>query len=423
MITDHDVVVIGAGVAGLAAATRLRAAGRDVLLIEAADRIGGRTHTIDVPGHPGAWIDRGATWLHTAERNPLVAIAHAAGEPLIDADRPRRWRLRVGDHDATAEETAAFHAARARFEATIRPRAAEEPDIAFAAAMDAMRDDPWAATIEHWEAAQIAAADPSRFSLRDWLINDLDGGNRIVPGGIGAFVARRLAPPAGAVRLNTPARAIDWSGPIRVDTDAGTIRARAAIVTVSTGVLARLPFRPALPTATLDAIAALPMGLLTKVAFPTHASAAVALGETHSLRRMMTRGTPAMSFTARPYGQPYLQSFIGGPTAWTLSREGPAATAAFARDQLVALLGADILRDVEAPIIADWGADPLHAGSYAYATVGHWQARATLATPLADGNLILAGEAPVTDGLAGTVAGAWNSGTAAAETVLTTLPK
>ncbi|MCX7383853.1 MAG: FAD-dependent oxidoreductase [Alphaproteobacteria bacterium] len=420
-MTDCDVVVIGAGVAGLAAAATIRAAGRSCVLIEASGRIGGRALTTNPSGFGGAWFDHGATWLHAAERNPLVGIAEAAGETVIDTDKHRNWRLQIGERLATSAEAAAFEAFRDRFEAVVRPRARAEPDISFADAMATLRDDPWAATVELWEAAQIAAADPARFSLRDWDINDLDGGNRIVEGGIGAFIARRLGPAAGEVSLETRAERIDWSGPIRVETNRGTIRAATAIVTVSTGVLSSLPFAPALPASHQAALDGLPMGLLTKIAIPAISADRLGLPDNISLRRQAVPGVPMMSFTAWPFGRPYLQGFVGGPAAWELAREGQAATADFALAQVRALLGADAARSLGAPLVTGWAGDPNFLGSYAYATVGNAAARAALAVPLADGRLQVAGEAVCTDGLAGTLGGAYLSGTAAAHTALAAL--
>ena len=422
MITDVDVAVVGAGVAGLTAAAAVRAAGRSCTLIEASGRIGGRAFTDCPAALAGAWFDHGATWLHAAERNPLADIARAAGETLIDSDAVRRSRLYIGTHVANAEETRTYHAAWAEFETMARARAQIAPDIAFADAMAPMRANPWAATIELWEAAQIAAADPARLSLRDWWVNDLDGQNLIVEGGIGAFVARRLGAMAGPVMRDTPATRICWNDGIHVETARGTLHAQAAIVTVSTGVLAAgLPFTPALPAAMQAAIAGLPMGLLTKIALPACGTDRLGLPETLSLRRQVTPGEPSMSFTAWPFGRPYIQSFLGGPTAWDLSRAGPAATEDFARAQLRTLLGSHADRTLGPAVVTSWGEDPWHRGSYAYATVGNAGARAILATPLASGRLVFAGEAACTDGLAGTVGGAYRSGAAAAAGVLSAL--
>ena len=75
MTVDVDVVVIGAGLAGLGAATALRQQGRSAIVLEAADRIGGRAWTAYPPALGGVWFDMGAIWLHDAENNPLTPIA------------------------------------------------------------------------------------------------------------------------------------------------------------------------------------------------------------------------------------------------------------------------------------------------------------------------------------------------------------
>lgn len=66
-----EAVVVGAGIAGLTAAYELLAAGKDVLVLEARDRIGGRTHTIDLAS---AIVDLGASWLHGPRGNPLTGF-------------------------------------------------------------------------------------------------------------------------------------------------------------------------------------------------------------------------------------------------------------------------------------------------------------------------------------------------------------
>ena len=69
-------LVVGAGVSGLTAARRLRLLGWDVVVLESRDRIGGRTHTIDLAGHP---LDLGASWIHGPVGNPLMAYLDQAG--------------------------------------------------------------------------------------------------------------------------------------------------------------------------------------------------------------------------------------------------------------------------------------------------------------------------------------------------------
>lgn len=417
-MSTADVIVIGAGVAGLAAAAALRAAGRSCMVLEAAGQVGGRARTVMVGGDA---FDLGATWLHDADRNPLADLARAHGDVLADADAARGRVLLTDGRTATAEEEAGYWRAAALFDRICHDRARQEPDISVTAAIAALRDDPWMDTIETWEAAQIAAADPRRLSVRDWSANDLQGRNLWVTGGIGALVARRLARLAGTVALDTRATRIAWDGDLMVvETSQGTLRAGSCIVTVSVGVLAAggIVFDPPLPASHRDAIAGLPMGLLTKVALHVPGTERFGLAPGTSLRRRLVRALePAMSFHFWPGGAAHIAGFVGGPVAWELAQGGEGATKAFARQQLADALGAEAVAAVGEITVSPWGTDPLHRGAYAYAVAGQAGARATLGTPLAGGRLVFAGEAVCTDGLAGTVGGAFLCGERAADIV------
>ena len=414
MIFDTEVIVVGAGVAGLAAAAALRRDGKACEVLEANTRIGGRAWTDHPASLGGAAFDHGASWLHAAERNKLAGLARAHGDTLIATDSDWTRHIRVGNRPATAAELAQYDEAWERTYASAALRASAEPDIAFAEALTKLRGNPWTATVETWEACLIAAADPADFSLLDWRQNELTGTNLNVSGGLGALIARRLA---GPVHLATPVSHIDWDRPgggVSVTTPRGPLTARACIVTVSTGVLAagRLTFAPALPPQQQAAIAALPMGLLTKVALRIGTADRFGLERGTSLHRQVKPGQPAMFFLALPGGADHLIGFVGGPAAWDLSRAGPAATEAFARAEFAGLLGADAAATLGGAVVTTWGEDPAFLGAYAYAKPSHAAARAAMDAPL--GPLLFAGEAWCTDGLAGTVGGAFNSGERAA---------
>jgi len=418
-----DVVVIGAGVAGLAAAAAVRRAGRRSIVIEAGERIGGRAWTAQPAALGGAPIDLGATWLHNADQNPLTAIAQAAGETLIDSDAVREWRTMIGDRAATAGELETYERAWTSFEQTVAQQMADtDGDLSLADASTGFRDDPWCATMLAWEGAIIAAADAADLSARDWLANPLQGRNLMVQGGLGAMIVRRLGPQAGEIRLTTAATRVDWAGPtIKVTTDAGAIEAAACIVTVSTGLLAAgaIRFVPELPAATGAAIAALPMGLATKIAFRAAGPDRLDLPDFTSIdRRIAHERDRFIVFIAWPFGHDHIIGYVGGSAAWELARAGDAAAAGVARAELRALLGADAVRGLaEAAVVSPWGTDPLTRGAYAYVRPGDAGARAALAEPIAGGRLVFAGEA-CAEGLAGTVGGAYFSGEAAARAAL-----
>ena len=415
---DVDVVVIGAGLAGLGAATALRQAGRRAVVLEAADRIGGRAWTAHPPELGGIWFDMGAVWLHNAETNPLVPIAQAAGETLLRSDELRRERTFVGTREATRDEYADFAAAWDRYEVKAGALLREVDDAPLAVVARALPDDPWAVTVETWEGPIICCASADELSLRDWHTNVLSGSNLVPDGGIGAFVARQLGKGLD-IRLRTPASRVTWGGPgVQVETPAGTITARSAIVTVSTGVLSAggIRFDPPLPPATQAAIHAMPMGLAMKVALRATSEDRLGLPLHCSLDRQVKRsGDPTMAFQCWPYKRDYIQGWIGGPAAWDLARAGDAAALDFALGQLRSVLGSRVDRVFTdgSHLVTHWETDPLIRGAYSFVHPGDAGARAALGTPLADGRLVFAGEA-CHSGMTGTVAGAWISGQDAA---------
>src|SRR6476646_9789964 len=107
---DADIVVIGAGAAGIAAARRVMAANRKVIVVEATGQIGGRcltdAATFDVP------FDRGARWLHNPDTNPMIRLARSSGLDVYPA--PLGQKIRVGRRFARAGETEEFLAALVR---------------------------------------------------------------------------------------------------------------------------------------------------------------------------------------------------------------------------------------------------------------------------------------------------------------------
>lgn len=442
MAAEVDAVVVGAGVAGLAAAAELRARGLAVMLFEAAERMGGRAWTA-YPAALGAQpFDHGASWLHDAARNPVVAIARAAGRVLLDAGEVRCQRTFVGSRFASEAESAAYDRAYDRLVAAAEARAANppgppgsgRPPMSLADAMAEAADDAetraWLPTVAAWEGTIIAGADAADLDLIDWRDNLLKGANLAVAGGLGAMVRDCLGRTAGEVRLATPVARIRWQDPggrVAAETARGTVTARAAIVTVSTGVLATegVRFSPPLPRETVEAAHALPMGLLTKVALKARGEDRLDLPPFCSIDRRLERADEAaIVFHAWPFGYDHMIGFIGGRAAWALAEAGRAAVEDFARAELRKLFGARADRAfAPGAVVTTWGTDARFRGAYCFAAPGCAAMRGRLGQPLAEGRLVFAGEAVCADGLAGTVGGAYRSGAAAAATVATYLSR
>jgi monoamine oxidase len=179
-----------------------------------------------------------------------------------------------------------------------------------------------------------------------------------------------------------------------------------------------LAFAPALPKK-LDAASGLPLGLADKLFFhfTGHMDDLDAEGDIFLVGSTTRRAT--MSYQARPFGRPVIQCFFGGEFAAGMEREGFAAMAAFAMDELAALRGGAIRKQLTPLAASFWRGDEFARGSYSYARPGHAGDRAVLAAPV-DNRLFFAGEA-ASSNFFSTVHGAYETGIAAAEAALKSL--
>ena len=408
-----DSVIIGAGAAGLAAARRLSEAGASFRIIEAKAHIGGRVVTDSVT--LGAPVDLGAHWLHSPALNPLT--------PLVDR---YVFRVKQGAEDfriarngailAGAEHDECFAYVDDCFEQIERLRAGER-DCAVADLFPTR--GRWH---DFFEANFVAKQGnpPTQSSALDFARYVWEGDDWPVLDGFGALIARHAQ--GLAVERETPATRIDWGGAsgVRVETPRGDIDARAAIVTVSTGVLANdvIRFTPSLPDWKQQAIADLPLGNCNKVALGFTRNP---FGDLDTVMLMPDLGPEqAVEFVIREGGHNIVTAMINGPFAKALAADGARAMADYALTQLAAIFGNDVKGCVtERLIFADWDHDPWIGGCYAGARIGRYAARAELARPVED-RLFFAGEA-THDRYMGDVHGAHLSGEAAADAVLATL--
>ncbi len=409
-VDDVDVIVIGAGAAGLAATRSLLAAGCKVATLEARSRIGGRAWT----EHGPTPFDHGASFIHAEHINPWTVIARRLRVPtVID---PRGRALFVGSRPASPAELAAFQAARARARDQVTAAGRREAAVSIA---DAVQDaGPWAAQAHAALAPWLLGAENHDADAADFVAG-VDGRDRFVAGGYGSLVCaygRGLA-----VTCEAAVRRIDYSGRgVVVDSIRGRLRGRLAIVTLPQGVLAaeQVRFEPPLPLDRLRAIEALPMGLLAKVALHLDGDP-FGLGDSVYAHHRGT-GPPAALYQIRPGGQDLVVAFVGGSLARELEAAGEATAAAFVLEPLLAIFGHRLRSRLRGVRQTRWGSDPFARGSYAVARPGGAPMREVLARPLAD-RLLFAGEACADHGWAATVAGAHRSGKRAAREALALL--
>lgn len=409
MRADLDVVIIGAGAAGIAAARRLEKSGLSVLLLEAGQRVGGRAWTCDVAGLP---LDLGCGWLHSADRNPWTGIAEASGF-AVDR-RPPAWRQQYRELGfPRAEQEAAATAFAAWSE---RLAAAPPPSDRAADALE-----PGGAWNAYLQAISgfISGAALEQISVTDYLAYDTAATacNWRVSAGYGRLIAASL-PPAIPLRLATPVEAIALDGAgIGIATPAGSIAARSAILTVSTAVLAGGAIRlPAALDAWRHAAACLPLGCDEKLFLEI-------LGDSPFAPETQVIGDPrdarSGAYYIRPLGRPVIECFIGGEGARMLEETGPAAGFAHAIDQLAALFGAEVRRNLRPLVASHWSRMDHVGGAYSHALPGHAAARGDLARPFED-RLFFAGEATHRSDFS-TAHGAYQSGIRAAEEAIAAL--
>jgi monoamine oxidase len=407
---EADIVVIGAGAAGIAAARRIKAANRRVIVVEATGQIGGRcltdTATFDVP------FDRGARWMHNADTSPMVKLARGAGLDVYPA--PPGQKIRVGRRNARAGEIEYFLAALVRANRAIDDASRGKADVSCASALPKDLGD-WAGTAEFMLGANATGKDLKDISAID-RARALERNNAPIAcrQGLGTLIAKlgEQIPLA----LSTPASRIAWSGrDVTVETPAGRIAARAAIITVSSNVLTagNIKFTPDIPKRQLDAAAKLSLGSYDHIALQLPGNP-LGLARDEIIIEQSNSTRTALLFA--DIGSSSMCSIdVAGSFGRDLAAQGEPAMVAFAVEWLTKLFGSDAVAAVKKSSATRWNAAPFALGAMSAAAPGSQPSRKVLTEPI--GCMFLAGEA-THETLWGTVDGAWESGERAAEAAL-----
>lgn len=414
--TRTQVLVIGAGMAGLAAARTLINSGYEVLVLEARDRVGGRIWQTDALGVP---VDVGAAWGTGGQVDPaLERIIDRNGQtgevPAVVYDQSGR-RLTEAERQWLSE-------LREEFIAYVKECQRRGVDLSFQDAEAEFGE------LKHLDAWQRSAL---RYVVRTFIEHEWAGSHeesslleydQVFHGlrdGYGRSQGQESLIESLArdvpIRTNCEVRRINYAEThVDVWTTAGMFSAPLVLITVPLGVLKseKILFRPTLPESKRSAVAGLRMGVFNKVFvrfdrvfWDEHCDRIGVLGNTFG-------DWPEIVPLQEILGEPVLMAFSAGRSALCNEAMAVEDVVSSLMKSLRKIYGPDV-PDPVAQYVSRWHADPFSLGSYSFVPTGSVNTlRADLAAPVA-GRLFFAGEA-TSQSFASTVHGAYLSGVRAA---------
>ncbi|HEY5047853.1 MAG TPA: FAD-dependent oxidoreductase [Rhizomicrobium sp.] len=385
--TAPRVVIVGAGMAGLAAARVFSRRRVPFVLIEARDRIGGRAFTDSKAlGMP---FDRGCSFLHLPRNNPLVPRAAELGFTV--AGNAAHPVIYFGGESEGARAVKAFDTAYSMFARGVAVAGAHGDDLA-ASDLVSVRTvwDRLAAYAMGPEQTGVAL---NQLSTLDWYSQLAVNGGREgrVREGLGNMVAA-----FGAhipVSLSTSVSRIDWRGTnVRVETSGGAIMAECCLLTVPVGVLraGAIGFAPALPQAKLSAIAGIGTGVVNKTALAFRPGALPP--ERDVWFYQLRKDGMIADVLVRPFGYDMTVHFTGGDFAREVELLNRADQITLALATIGDIYGNETAAGCIDGAVTRWASDPFSLGSHSAALPGQAHRRAELGKPVAE-RLYFAGEA------------------------------
>jgi monoamine oxidase len=414
MSTQTDVIIVGAGSAGLSAAKELTRRGISFVVLEASHRIGGRAYSEEIA--PDIWFDLGCAYMDAGpdpdnrvdESNPFVdfAVKHGA---VVEEYLHGSHYIRNG-RSLNADETKARERYYDECEEAIRRSVEAGDDCAISELVDL--ESPYATPYIDMMAV-TAPKDLDEASAADFFhrveehrsFNALRGyGNLVAQWGNDVEVS-----------LNSKVENVDWSGKdVVVKTIKGSIRARCLISTVSNGILAaqQIGFMPPLPDWKMEAIQGVPMGAENKIG--VHFTKDIFAPEASGYYQVWSDEAQGAYIDVNLMSTNVVTVFMGGRFSIWMEQQGQRAAREFAADRIADIFGNDIRQSVGRSIVTAWVTDPWTLGSYASALPGQYHQREALPLGI-DNKLFFAGEA--TARFCGFCHGAYWSGVRAAREV------
>lgn len=425
-IKPRNIIIIGAGLAGLSAGQALEQQGHKVTILEARERIGGRIYTNTT--WPDIPLDWGATWIHGVKGNPLTDIARTVNAPMRFTSYDSALTYATDGQPLTATQDQQLEELQERIHKTLLQASALDPDQSIQQAITtglnpdklSIEEQRLVNFILNGDIEQEYAGSTEQLSAQ-WYdeAKAYPGKDALFPKGFN-FIVDYLAKTL-AIHTKQTVQSIDWSGDkVIVSTNSDSFNADQVIVTLPLGVLKanQVQFNPPLPEDKTKAIQTLGMGVLNKcylrfdkAFWPNDIDWLEYIAEERGL------WTEWFSFT-HATNLPVLLAFIAADKARELEKWTDEAIVDSAMQTLRKLYG----KDIPAPLgyqITRWASDPFALGSYSFNAVGATPAmRKQLAQPLKD-KLFFAGEATEHQHFS-TAHGAYISGLRAASELLAT---
>ena len=411
-----DVIVIGAGMSGLAAAKDLQSKGKKVILLEAQNAIGGRTVTDRSLGVP---LDLGASWIHGVNKNPIAAIASTLNLATSPTNYDAIQRYDYDGREITdTEDTLVDKNYSTLMSAVSKAQRAAKQDQSLGVTINSINATKTYTPFEqraiqysvNTEIEHDYAADVSVMSLKYWdQDSDFGGQDVLITQGydqITSYLASGLD-----IRLSTIVTEINYAKTtVSVMTSNGTYTAPKVIITTPLGVLKKgvIKFTPSLPASYTSAISRLGMGLLNKLylRFP------------YKFWNNQEQLLGYIGLEKGRWAEWYdLQHVTNQPILLGFNAASFAATAEAYTDQQTVASAMNVLRTIYGAASPDplgykitrWGKNSWSFGSYSYVALGSSPSDCDVFTKSINSRLYFAGE-HTNRAYIGTVHGAYLSG-------------
>ena len=408
--SNPDVVVIGAGAAGLSASAELKRRSISFVCIEGMNRIGGRCYTdMSTFGVPA---DHGAHWLHGHKQNEIAIFGKKHKDKFKIYKEPDRSV--VYDGKSKVNENKLWNIYK-KIE-KIRETSSDKPFMDLIP--EKIKKNDWFDTAHKASMARDFGEFSSYDDSNNFYDPGWDSGNALCREGYGTLLAyyRKDVP----VKLNTIVSEIQWGGQgVQVVTNKGTINAKACIVTVSAGVLKaeKIKFTPALPSRKYEALESVSMTISNRVLIQLKKKF---LGKFKSDTNFYIKcdSNGAKSPETIAYGLLKMSGTnvclfgISGQFSKDLENEGSEAMIDFVLNKLKSTFGSKFYEKYFIKAIATgWANNPFTLGGYSGGVPGKSKKRRDIKFPVGE-RIFFAGEA--TAGAFSTVHGANRSGIRAA---------